>query len=327
MGDRVELAFRRAALRTLPATGAIGVAVSGGSDSVALLELLRRFGPRRGLRLTVLHLDHALRRGSAADARFVARLARAAELPAVVERRPVEPERRRDESLEESARRVRRGFLLEAVERLGLDAVATGHTLDDQAETVLMRLVRGAGPTALCGMAPRGPGPFARPLLGIERADLRAWLERRGVGFREDPSNRDLRFDRNRVRHLVVPLLSRAMNPAAARNLVAAAERLRRDAEYLDGLALRTLDDVARAGARGGLVLDGRALAALDPALGGRVAREALVRAGADPRRVGARHIEALLRLAGGDGSSLDLPGRLRASRRGPRVTLGPRPG
>jgi tRNA(Ile)-lysidine synthase len=183
---------------------------------VALLHLLRRCGGR-GLRVTVAHLDHGLRRGSREDRRFVERLAREAGLPCVADRREVPALRQRDESPEEAARRVRRTFLLEAARSTGCRRIATGHTLDDQAETILMRLVRGAGPRALAGMARRGPGPFVRPLLGLERAELREYLRRHGLPFREDPTNRDLRFDRNRVRRLVLPLLAETLNPRAAR--------------------------------------------------------------------------------------------------------------
>src|SRR6185436_5257565 len=215
LANQVELAFLRAVRELVPERGVVLVAVSGGGDSVALLHLLARsaLGPER---LAVGHLDHGLRRGSAADRRFVERLAKSLGIPCISDRRSVPDLRRRDESLEEAARRVRRGFLVEAARAAGATVIASGHTLDDQAETVLMRFARGAGPTALSGMAPAGPGPFVRPLLGIEREALRAWLARRKISFRRDPSNAEERFDRNRVRRLVVPVLSRALNPAAA---------------------------------------------------------------------------------------------------------------
>jgi tRNA(Ile)-lysidine synthase len=324
VADAVELAFRRAVARLLPPEARVLVAVSGGGDSVALLDLFARLGDRRPLRVGVAHLDHGLRRGSRTDRRFVERLAADLGLPFVSDRREVGELRRRDESLEEAARRVRREFLLEAAARRGDSHVATGHNRDDQAETVLMRLVRGAGPAALAGMEERGPGPFVRPLLELARADLRAYLRRRGRTFREDPANRDLRFDRNRVRLRLMPLLERWLNPQAARHLVGAADRLREDALHLDAEARSALDTLARARRSGELVLDAAALARLPPPVARRVALLALRRAGVDGRRVAARHVGAVLELA--HGRELHLPGRLRARRVRDRLTLGPAP-
>lgn len=311
--DPVELAFRRAAAALLPDGTTVLAAVSGGADSMALLALLHRLAPRRKLHLVVAHLDHALRRGSAADARFVADQAAARGLQVISARRPVRDARRKDESPEEAARRVRRTFLLEAAREVGAERIATGHTLDDQAETILQRLARGAGPAALGGMLAAGPGPFLRPLLAIERAELRAWLRSHRVRWREDPSNRSLAHDRNRVRRLVLPLLAKQLNPRAARHLVDAAARVREDAAYLDALAAGILEGASRT-ADGALVLDAAVLSGERP-VAARVARLALQTAGADPRRISARHVEALLALAASSGGSLDLPS-LKAERK-----------
>ncbi|HEX5043359.1 MAG TPA: tRNA lysidine(34) synthetase TilS [Candidatus Polarisedimenticolaceae bacterium] len=308
--DRVELAFRRAAASLLEDGATVLAAVSGGADSMALLHLLHRLAPRREIRLVVAHLDHALRRGSSADARFVARQAASRGLELRTDRRPVV--RRKRESPEEAARRVRRAFLLEAAEEVGAAHVATGHTLDDQAETILLRLARGAGPAALGGMLAAGPGPFVRPLLGIERAELRAWLGRHRVPWREDPSNRSSTFDRNRLRHLVLPVLTEHLNPRAARHLVDAAARVREDAAYLDALAAGILETAARR-KDGALLLDAAVLQGDVPVVS-RVARLALQAAGADPRRISAKHVAAILALAAAPRGTLDLPG-LRAQR------------
>jgi len=324
MADRVELAFRRELDRLVPRKSSLLVAVSGGADSVALLHLLVRFAGAWGSRVTVAHLDHGLRRGSRADRRFVERLAAKLGLLCLAERREVLALARRGESPEESARRVRRHFLLDARRGCGADRIATGHNLDDQAETILMRLVRGAGSTALTGMAASGPGPFVRPLLGIERSELRDYLARRGLRFREDPSNRDLRFDRNRLRQLVLPVLVETLNPRAARHLVKAANLLREDSLWLDELARRRL--VAAVTVRQGrLSIDCAALVEEPPALSRRIARQALARAGVDGRRVAARHVEGLIDLArGAAGRELHLPGRLAARRGRRRITIGP---
>jgi tRNA(Ile)-lysidine synthase len=324
MSDAVEVAFHRAARGLFAERTHVLVAVSGGGDSVALLHLLRRFVERRRIDLTVAHLDHALRRGSGQDRRFVARLAETLDLPLVDSRRDVKAARRKDESLEEAARRVRRAFLMETATAAGADAIATGHTLDDQAESILMRLARGAGPTALAAMAPAGPGPFVKPLLGIERTALRGWLRKRRLAFRNDPSNVSLAFDRNRVRLLVVPRLAKALNPAAARHLVEAAGRLREDAAYLDTTAQERFDAIA-ARRSDVLSLQAPALAQLPRPLAARVVLIALAAAGCDPRRISSRHVDAVLALAAaGRGASVDLPGRLGARRRGRLLEFGP---
>ncbi len=317
MADAVELAFQAAATELLPGDSRVVAAVSGGGDSVALLHLIARLAAKRRPAIVVAHLDHGLRRGSPSDRRFVAALAETLGLPCVADRRDVRAARRKGESLEEAARRVRRAFLLEVARSERAIVVATGHTLDDQAETVLMRWARGAGPSALAAMAPGGPGPFVKPLLGIERGALRAWLRKRRIAFRDDPSNRSLSFDRNRVRRLVIPFLAKTLNPAAARHLVEAAARLREDASYLDDLARAAFEAAARS--TGGLLtLDATAIAALPHPLAARVARLALEGAGCDPRRVSTRHVDAVVELtSAGSGASLDLPGRIAARRRG----------
>lgn len=321
MADRTEIAFRRAAIALLPNGAVVVVAVSGGGDSVAMLHLLHRLAKPRGWTLVVAHLDHALRRGSTADRRFVEGLAEALGVACVADRRDVAALRRRDESPEEAARRVRRGFLLEVAGLSGSGHVAVGHTVDDQAETVLMRLARGAGPTALAGMAPAGPGPVVRPALGLSRRELRDWLVRRRLAWREDPSNRSGAYDRNRVRRLVVPALAQALNPEAARHLAQAADRLRVDAEHLDREAAAWL--VRLAGRDGEtLVLDARGIAGLAPALAGRAARMALESAGCDPRRISARHVDALLQLAAAGEGTLDLPAGRAARAKDGCVTL-----
>lgn len=323
MADRLELCFRRALERLTDGRSPLLVAVSGGADSVALLYLLHRRVRNELPRLVVAHLDHGLRRGSNADRRFVERLAAELGHESISERRPVLKLARRDESPEEAARRVRRQFLLESARAAGCGLIVTGHHLDDQAETVLMRLTRGAGATALAGMARSGPGPFIRPLLGIERRELRAWLARREIPFREDPSNRDLRFDRNRTRRLLLPLLSERLNARAARHLVRAADRFREDAEHLDREAQAALTTCAVLRSAGRVSLDVPSMRRLPSVVASRVARLALIEAGVDARRLAAHHIEAIVDLAmGGSGRSSDQPTGFRAKRTKSRILI-----
>ena len=239
--DPVEVAFLHAIGGLAGPDDLVVVGCSGGGDSVALLHLLHRLSARRRPVLVVAHLDHGMRRGSAADRAFVEKLATKLDVPCESDRRPVPAARRKGESPEQAARRVRHGFLQEIARKTGATRIALGHTLDDQAETILMRLVRGAGPSGLLGMRAAGPGALVRPLLGIERAEVRAWLRRRRIAFREDPSNRNVRYDRNFVRLKVFPLLRR-LNPKAARHIVQGAARLRDDVDYLDALALEAFD-------------------------------------------------------------------------------------
>lgn len=239
--DPVEVAFLHAIKGLVGPDDLVVVGCSGGGDSVALLHLFHRLSPKRRPVLVVAHLDHGMRRGSAADRAFVEKLSKKLDLPAVTDRRDVPVLRRKGESPEQAARRIRHGFLQDVAHQAGASKVALGHTLDDQAETILMRLVRGSGPSGLLGMRSRGPGRLVRPLLGIERAEVRAWLRRRRIAFREDPSNRNVRYDRNFVRLKVLPLL-RQLNPKAARHIVEGAARLREDVDYLDALARESFD-------------------------------------------------------------------------------------
>ena len=280
-----------------------------------LFRSLVRYFRKERERLVIAHLDHALRPESASDREFVEEQAASLGLAVRSDRRDVNAERRRDESPEEAARRVRRSFMLESRRESGAEGILTGHTLDDQAETVILRLARGAGAAGLSGID-EAPGVFVRPLLDIEHEKLIGWLERQGLAWVEDASNRDLRFDRNRVRRLVVPLLQETLNPRAARNLAQAARSLRDDAVFLEELAVQNFDAISRSDRSGLPVLDAQALAVLPSVIARRVALVALKRAGLDARRIGRKHIEALLDLAGPPGGrEIHLPGKRLARR------------
>ena len=240
--DPVEVAFLHAIKGLVGPDDLVVVGCSGGGDSIALLHLLHRLSPKRRPVLVVAHLDHGMRRGSAADRAFVEKRAASLDVPCESDRRSVPSARRKGESPEQAARRVRHGFLQEVARKTGATKIALGHTLDDQAETIVMRLVRGSGPSALLGMRTAGPGLLVRPLLSIEREALRSWLGRKRIRFRDDPSNRDIKFDRNYVRWKVLPAL-RKLNPRAARHIVESTARLRDDVDYLDALAREAFDE------------------------------------------------------------------------------------
>jgi tRNA(Ile)-lysidine synthase len=196
--------------RILP-SGRIGLAVSGGSDSVALAFLLTKGGKKKNAaeRFVILHVDHGLRKESKEEYRFVRALARRLGIPfkgihAKVEKRP-------RESLEMAARRLRLEFFEKCTRELKLDAIATGHHMDDVAETFLMKLRR----ASLCGIRETstvGGIKFVRPLLGCRDRELKAYLEKFGEEWREDASNSDTTIERNKVRHEVIPFLEKTLD-------------------------------------------------------------------------------------------------------------------
>jgi tRNA(Ile)-lysidine synthase len=199
----------------LPGPGSLLVGVSGGADSVALACMLHALAAGRGWRLTLGHVDHGLRPDSAEDAHFVAGLAEELGLPFLERRVQVKANGR---SLEEAAREERRAALMDMARQAGVDVIALAHHADDQAETLLARLLQGTGATGLAGMRFWNP-PFWRPLLELRRNDLRDWLKARGRTWREDPSNQDTGPLRNRVRHELLPLAEDLVNPRAVEAL------------------------------------------------------------------------------------------------------------
>ena len=197
--------------RAILPPGRIGLAVSGGSDSVALAFLLTKGGRKKNAakRFVILHVDHGLRRESKAEYKFVRDLAKRIGVPfkglhAKVVQRP-------RESIEMAARRVRLDFFAKCMKSLRLDAIATGHHMDDVAETFLMKIRR----ASLCGMRETsevGPIRFVRPLLGCRDRELKAYLEKYGEEWREDASNGDVSIERNKVRHEIIPLLEKKLD-------------------------------------------------------------------------------------------------------------------
>ena len=226
----LDLCFRDAA-PLAPGDGVV-VAFSVGPDSTALLWGLSRLAPGRGLRLHAAHLDHALDAGSAERAAAAARMAAQLGVPLILERRRVD--RRAGDGVEAAGRRARYDFLERTRRRLGARWIATGHHLDDQAETVLLRLLFGSGLEGLAGVRPIC-GAVARPLLEVPRAALRDALAAAGLAGSAvaDPTNRDLAVPRNRVRHRLLPVLA-ADDPEVALRLARLAASARGAAAALD---------------------------------------------------------------------------------------------
>jgi tRNA(Ile)-lysidine synthase len=216
------------------------VGVSGGADSVALLHLLLDLAPAWRLRLHVLHVDHQLRAESAADADFVKSLG--ARLGVPVDVATVVVDRRG--SLEASARAARYAALETCAARVGAERIAVGHTADDQAETVLMRLVQGAGVRGVAGIPPVR-GRIIRPLIEMRRSALETELRRAGLSWVEDETNRDPKYLRNRIRHELLPLLADSYNPDVATAFVRLASVARETVSALDRTAGAELDRLA----------------------------------------------------------------------------------
>jgi len=280
------------------------VAVSGGADSVALLAALAALAPRLGATLHAAHLNHGLR-GAESD-RDAACAAEAAARCGVTCTSERVTDLRDGPNLEARARSRRYAFLRRVAARDACTRVATGHTRDDQVETLLMRLVRGAGRRGLAGMVPVRGGWLIRPLLECSRGDVLAFLAGRGLDWCDDASNQDRRFLRNRIRHEVLPVL-RALNPAIDRSLAATATVLASEDRWLDA-AVRTR--VAAAPSLPG-ILPVAALAALPLALQVRVVRLWLRTQRGHLRGLGRVHLEAMAGLAMGAAGrgSVPVPG------------------
>jgi len=309
----------RAALTELPGPGLVLVACSGGADSSALALAAAFEGPRLGLRVGAVTVDHGLQPGSAARAAALVDLLNARGLDPVTS---VRVEVGTAGGPEAAARSARYRALDAECDRVGALAVLLGHTLDDQAETVLLGLARGSGARSLAGMAASG-GRYRRPLLGLDRATTRAACAAEGLQPWADQHNADPAYARARVRAEALPTLERTLGPGVAAALARTADLLRADADALDGYA--TAATAAATGDDG--ALDVAVLASLPAAVRTRVLRAAAVAAGAPAGALTANHVwavDALVTRWHGQGR-VDLPGGVGATRACDRVLLGPR--
>jgi tRNA(Ile)-lysidine synthase len=233
--DQVRLTVHRHAMLTRG--DRVLVAVSGGADSVGLLHALCALAAEFDLTLSVLHVDHRLREDSAEDAAFVRALGERFGVPVAI----VAVDVPRRGSLEERARLLRYTALEAAADSVGAARIALGHTADDQAETVLLRLLARAGPRGLAGIPPVR-GRIVRPLIDVRHRDVVATLTAADEPWREDPTNGDVRFARNRIRHEVLPVLAASLGEDPVPALASTAYRLRRIVETMETLARLTLE-------------------------------------------------------------------------------------
>jgi tRNA(Ile)-lysidine synthase len=307
------------------------VAVSGGLDSTALLHLLHAQAARHRLVLSVGHVNHGLR-GEASEADEAAVRALAGRLGLPVRSRRADPRPRREggpsrtrPTLQEAAREARYAALRELAGELGAERIATAHTADDQAETVLLRLLRGSGPDGLAGIPERsGDGVVVRPLLGVPRRALEAWARGEGLVWREDASNAKADYARNRLRLRWLPGLASEFNPRLLRALTGLAEAQRRDADWIAAQVGR--EAAWRFTVDGSwLRIDAKDWAALPEALARRLARAALRRGGIG-REVTRVHLARTSRFLRGArvGTHIELPGGLGLWRDRAGFRLGP---
>jgi len=300
----------------LPAGSRVVVGLSGGSDSVALACLLLDLSGPGGFAVAGLaHTNHQLRPTADRDEAFCRDLAARLGQPFVTETMDVRGHAdSRKLTIEDAARRLRYDVLARAAARLDADRIAVGHTEDDQAETLLLKLVRGAGPTGLAGIYPRR-GRVVRPLLEVSRADLRRHLEQIGRSWVEDETNQDLENPRNRIRHVVLPELERSYGGTVRAALARAADILREDARMLDELAEGRFSALVTATA-GGLTVDAAGLAAEPGPIVRRVLLKAL-REVSGGREVERAHVRGAADVLAGACGGIDVPGGRVELRRG----------
>jgi tRNA(Ile)-lysidine synthase len=280
------------------------VAVSGGSDSVGLLGILARLQRRLAIDLVCAHVNHRLR-GADGDADEACAAAAAQQLGVPFVRAELPPGLGGRGNLEERAREARYGILHDLASESGCRLIATGHTEDDQAETVLLRLTRGTGLDGLGGIRPCRPDGVIRPLIECGRAAVQDAARCLGLPWREDLSNRDLRFQRNVVRSRILPTL-REMNPRVTAALARTSALARGQEEVVRML----LEDRVRRASKGGR-LDLRVIRDMAGPLRGHLVRQWLITRAIGPRRLTARHIDSVLALAAGSRASgfVELPG------------------
>lgn len=330
--------FARALLREwrslkLPLSDAVAVVgVSGGADSVALLlaldELIK--ANKLNIRIVVAHLDHRLRKESGDDARWVKELATRLGHEASIKRVPVKSlARRSGDNLEQAARLARYKWFAEVAQKRGANPVLTAHTMDDQAETVLLNLVRGSGTDGMSGMEPvrllnaAGKRMLARPLLTwAHRRETEGFCRARGIDFRHDEMNEDEVFARVRVRRQLLPMM-RSFNPRITEALARTAELLRDDSRALDSAAQRLLElstdnSAKRHQLRTDLIADA------PPALRRRALRLWLESRRGDLRRLELVHVRSVENLVTQNrgGRTIELPGGSTVSRKSNRLTF-----
>lgn len=302
------------------------VGVSGGPDSMALLHLLHRLAAELQIELGVAHLNHCLRGPWAErDAAAVACTAAAMQRPLHVRRaRVMNVQQRLGLSLEEASHRVRYAFFRKTMADAGYNKLALGHHQDDNAEQMLMVLLRGAGPRGLSGIAPVRDNRIIRPLIHARRSQIEAFIAKEGIACVQDESNHDLRFMRNRIRHHLLPLLAADYNPRIGEHLNRLADILRTEETWIDGLVTDPYRKARLHRHATCITLSAGRISQAHPALARRLIRKALQELCGSLRRITFCHLQSVLNLLANDGAekALHLPNGIRVRRSGDQLTI-----
>ncbi len=295
----------------LTARDSVAIAVSGGPDSVFLLRSLYALRKKLKIDIYVVNIDHGLRGiSSRDDSAFVKDAAKELGIRYLSKKLKFNKDSARKISVEEFLRLKRYEFFKEAAKKLGANTLATGHTLDDQAETVLMRVIKGATIKGLSGISPAGKHgrlKIVRPLIEIEKAEILSFLKSNGIRYRTDRTNRDEHYFRNKVRRKILPYLEQ-YNPRIKRSLALMAESLREDREFIEDTYIRI--DSARDSA-GHISIKLKDIVVQPKSLQREIMRDALTRSGANIKKLNFRHWRDLREFMKHKraGQSIDLPG------------------
>ena len=302
------------------------VAVSGGPDSIALIHIISILATEYSLRLAIAHLNHCLRGSdSDRDAEFVAGTARHLNLPIYAQRENVRAfQQDRGLSLEEAARLVRYGFYEATATEYGFNKIALGHHSDDNAELVLMNLLRGSGPLGLSGIAPVRDGHIVRPLIRLRRSEIVDYLAEKGLPFVTDASNSDPTFTRNKIRHHLIPMLQTAYNPKIIEILNRLGEIVRAEDQWFDKTIETVFEQCVSFRTEKKISLALPAFSQLSLAVKRRVLRKAILGIKKDLRRITLLHVDAILQLIdkGRDPGRLNLPDGILMVRNGVELSL-----
>jgi tRNA(Ile)-lysidine synthase len=298
---------------------AVLVAVSGGADSVALVYILLELAPKYSLRIAIAHLNHCLRQSeSDRDETFVAALAKQLELPFYVGRENVRRYRERHRlSLEEAARQVRYGFYDSIAAQYGYGKIALGHHGDDNAELVLMNLLRGSGPLGLSGISPVRGNKIVRPLINLRRSEIMDYVAAKNLDYVTDSSNWDLKYHRNKIRARLMPELKSEYNPKLIDSLNRLTAIMGAEEEWIEDLIHPMYEKAIVFREKNMLGLSIPELNQQPIAVRRRLIRKAIRWAKGDLRRIAFAHVESICQLAliGPTSGILDLPDRIRIRR------------